>query len=165
MSCSQCQKGKIVSECGLCQSSLCKNCRQTLNPKDFSLLEKIPVEYTHAAYCGACFDQKVNPALLEYQQFETQAQNIYFQSNKYRGNPHVINKYTKTISIAKCDDRRQLILMLAYQAAKLNYNAIIAADIRSKRIYADGGYGHYEWSGSAIPANINGALFEASTIF
>ncbi len=165
MSCSKCKEGKAVSKCGLCDSSICKACRETLSPKAFELLEKIPADLTHSAYCGACYEQKVAVELAEYERLAALAQEVYFQSNKYRGNQHILSKHSKTISIPKCDDRRQLILMLAYQAAKLNYNAIVAADIRSQRIYADGGYGHYEWSGSAVPANINGALFEASTIF
>lgn len=132
--------------------------------KDFLLLDERPAELNHSAYCGECFDTKVRPELLEYERLEAMAKEVYFQSNNFRGNSHILSKYSKSISVAKCDDRRQLILMLAYKAAKLNYNAIVSADIRSKRIYEEGGYGHYEWSGSAIPANINGALFEASKV-
>lgn len=164
MSCQQCQAKASLSSCGLCQIPLCKQCRETLSPKAFSLLESRPAHLSHRTYCGDCFTHKVQPELQEYEAIEARAQHIYFQSNRYRGNPHILNKQPKSFTISKCDDRRQLILMLAYQAAKLNYNAIVGADIRSKRVHAPGGYGHYEWSGSATPANINGAAFEASRI-
>jgi hypothetical protein len=164
MKCEQCLKIEAVSECGICKISICKRCRETLDKNDFSLIESRPKDLDHAAYCGACFDQTVRPALDKYENLEVLAKDVYFQSNNFHGNSHILSKYSKSISIAKCDDRRQLILMLAYKAAELNYNAIVSADIRSKRVYAEGGYGHYEWSGSAIPANINGALFEASKV-
>jgi hypothetical protein len=164
MSCGQCNAPKTVSECGICKKILCKACRETLAVKDFELLEKRPADLSHSAYCGECFDLKVRPALEQYEKLELLAKNVYFQSNNFRGNSHILSKYSKTISIEKCADRRQLILMLAYKAAELNYNAIVSADIRNKRIYAEGGYGHYEWSGTAIPANINGAQFEASRV-
>jgi len=164
MTCTQCQEQEAVTECGICKISLCKSCRETLDVKDFELLEKKPIALTHAAYCADCFEQKIRPELVKYETFEKLAKDVYFQSVKFRGYPHILSKYSKTISIAKCADRRQLILMLAYKAVELGYNAIVSADIRSKRIYTDSGYGHYDWSGSAIPANINGVLFEASNV-
>src|SRR5687768_267219 len=160
MSCQQCQVKAAVSHCGICQVSLCKSCRETLISSDFELMDKKPSFLSHAAYCGNCYDEKIRPELEKYETLERLAKDIYFQSNNYRGNTHIITKYPKKISVEKCDDRRKLILMLAYEAAKLNFNAIVSADIRSKRIYAQGGYGHFEWSGTAIPANINGHLFE-----
>ena len=162
--CSQCDSKKAVSTCGLCQKELCKSCRQTLDAKNFSLLLKRPEHLNHSAYCSDCFDLKVAPDLAEYEDLENKADDVYFLSKNFRGSVHIYEKHTKTIFVEKCDDRRQLILMLAYQAAKLNFNAIISADIKSKKINAPGGYEYSEWSGSAIPANIDGPRFEASSL-
>ncbi|NCN26945.1 hypothetical protein GW915_05160 [bacterium] len=154
--CTQCHSKKFSACCGLCEAKLCKKCRITLDFKDFLLLEEKPDYTSHPPYCPNCYDEKVYPDLLEYRQFETMANEVYFFTTNYREYIHVFSKHTKKVLVHKCDDRRQTILMLAYQAAKLGFNAIISAEIKSKKILVDQGYQSTEWSGSAMPANVDG---------
>ncbi len=85
-------------------------------------------------------------------------------TKNYEGQPHVMARHHKTVQVQKCEDRRQAILMLAYQAAKLNFNALISADIKHHKVFAKDGYSNYEWSGSAMPAKIDAQRLELSSL-
>ena len=62
-----------------------------------------------------------------------------------------------------CDDRRECILRLAFFAAELGFNAIIESEVDSKKV-RKGAYQSSTWSGSALPADVDGARLEKASL-
>jgi hypothetical protein len=162
--CFICQNKTSICECGLCQASLCKNCRSQLSHKDFALIETKPEHLNHKAYCPTCFDEKIAPELFEYQEFEAKAYETYMLTKNYNGSVRVFSRHIKTVAVEECVDRRQMILMLAYQAARLGFNAIISTDIKSKKVFESKSYSSHVWSGSALPAQVDGERLELASL-
>ena len=161
--CSHCSAVKAPFECGICKKALCKNCQQAVDTHAFSFLTKIPAELKLGNACPNCFEEKVLPHKIIYDETMERAKDIYFLTNNYPGYVHVLQKHNKRVIIEKCVDRREMIMRMAFFAAELGFNAIIAADINNSKIRM-GKYQSSTWSGSAIPANINGEQLERSSL-
>jgi hypothetical protein len=161
--CARCNAEASLVECGLCQKSFCKKCRQSLDPTAFELLIKIPKDFSHAHYCIDCFDAKVAPFQAEYEENAAKAHEVYFLTKNYRGFVRITKRHTKRVEVRECDDRRLTILKMAYAAAELGFNAIIEAEVDDKKIRMNK-YQSTAWSGSALPANIDGEQLEKSSL-
>lgn len=154
--CSSCRDPKVSKNpfhCGLCDALLCKDCVRTLEDGAFSFLKEIPEELTHGAYCSACFDAKIAPALESYEETMARAKEvvIYFK-NERNLPPH--RRANKPVSVQDCPDRKEAILRLAFFAAERSCNALMNIDLTSEKIRING-YQRTHWSGTAYPVNMD----------
>ncbi len=161
--CGVCLTAKSIKTCGLCQVHVCKKCLETPAGDAFLYLKKIPVELNHTCYCIHCWDAKVVPALADYELMAEKARNVYFLTEDYRGYVRVLRKHTKRVDIEDCDDRREIILKMAYMAAELGFNAIIQSRVESASVYINS-YHSSRWKASALPAIIDGEQLERSSL-
>ena len=161
--CPLCSSVKAQFECGLCKKVVCKSCVERFDQDLFSYLSAAPQKLKHENYCSPCFDQEVASEKLRCEELLAAAENVFFLTNNYRGFVRIFLKHTKRVEVKACPDRRECILRLAFFAAELGFNAIIDSDIVSKKI-KNGKYQTTTWSGSAIPANIDGANLEARSL-
>lgn len=156
--CLVCQKSNATLECGICKEAVCKKCAQFLEDGQFSLMVTIPAEFKHTTYCGPCFDQKVAPALADYEAMVEKARGIvvYFKadSKETRNLPRTEKPY----KVANCADKDEALMRLAYQAAQAGFNSLLDVDVSSKKVL-NGTYQTSAWSGVGIPAQITSKRF------
>ncbi len=126
-------------------------------------MAKVPAELSKGTYCLHCFDATVLPKQKEYQDKLERAEDIYFLTKAYPGYVRVLKRHTKRVQVEACNDRRETILRMAFFAVELGFNAIIEADVKSQKTR---NHGHQSslWSGSAMPAQIDGEQLERSSL-
>jgi hypothetical protein len=161
--CSICNAPKAPKNCSLCQASICKNCQIQLRSDAFLYRYPLPEKLSHLNYCARCYDEHVAAELAHYEVLAEQAKNVYFLTDSYLGYVRVLQSHTERISIPDCDDRREIILKMAYQAAELGYNALIKSRVESRSVNIDG-YHSSRWKASALPAKIDEVQLERSSL-
>jgi hypothetical protein len=152
--CISCRKLKAKTHCRLCMEPICKTCLQHMPPDAFLYLPEIPEDLAHPSYCGFCLDSTVTPALEEYHEILGRAEQLILLTKAYRGHVHVLKKAQFPIEVKDFPDRTEVIMRLAYLAAKEGYNALIQADIVAKKVRNEA-YQKSSWSGKAWPAKID----------
>ena len=161
--CASCESPKAAYTCGLCNSSICKSCRHYVDTHTFSFYVPVPDALLKADYCPTCFEREIVPEQARYDELMEKAKDVYYLSKAYPGYVRVLRRHTKRVVIAECDDRRETILRMAFQAAQMGFNAIIEAEVDSAKVR---NHGHQSsvWSGSALPATIDGDQLERSSL-
>ncbi|MEO5668817.1 MAG: hypothetical protein ABIR96_12215, partial [Bdellovibrionota bacterium] len=162
--CAVCNGPKATKTCRLCEAMVCKKCIETLGTDAFVLLPKIPIELSHSMYCARCYDTHVAAPFAAYEEIAAKAEGVYFVTRDYNGYVHVIERHTTRVSVEICEDRRITILKMAYLAAQLGFNAIIDAKVQSFSYNLEGGYQSARWKGSSLPAKIDGAQLERTSL-
>ncbi len=161
--CVICESKKGLEPCGLCGSHSCKAHVHDLGAEAFSFMTKIPKDLTARLYCPLCFDAKIAEPLARYEELLAKANDIYYLSRDYPGYVHVLRRHTRRVSVPDCDDRRETILRLAYVAAELGMNAIIESEVVARKDNK-GKYKSHRWSGTAVPAIIDGEQLERTSL-
>lgn len=161
--CAICQSSASITACEVCAQVICKKCSEHLPPDAFSHYSKPGAELLHSTYCLHCFDKIILPARATYETVMQAAENVYYLSKQFRGNVYILKRHTKRVAVGPVADRRECILRLAFVAAELKLNAIIEADIVATKVRS-GAYQTTSWSGSALPANIDGERLEKSSL-
>jgi hypothetical protein len=163
ITCGACGASKAPHTCGICAKTVCKSCLEYVDTEAFSFSEA-PTHLRQGSYCTACFDEQVVPAQARYDELMEKAKDVYFLTRAYPGFVPVLKRHKKRVSVAECEDRRETILRLAFQAAELGFNAIIEADVDSAKVRLGGKHkGSYQtstWAGSAVPALIDAVQLE-----
>jgi len=156
MICESCRTNKGVDACPMCKAGVCSRCTVELPAGAFQWLEPRPSEFAHLEYCPRCFSDAVEPALLSYQETAEKAREVlvFFVSQR-KGIP-VTKKGREVLKVDGQEDRDETILKLAFQAAKLGYNAIVEADVRSEK-KRHAGWQTSVWTGTAFPAQVDEA--------
>lgn len=162
--CVVCESKKGLQPCGLCARSACKKCIHDLGPEMFAFMDPIPEELSHRLYCPDCYDAKIAEPVRVYEELVEKAADIYYLSKDYPGYVRVLKRHTKRVTVPACPDRRETILRMAYVAAELGMNAIIEANVVSKKVKTSQKYQSTEWSGSAVPAIIDGDQLERTSL-
>lgn len=157
--CVNCYKLKPASICDVCQGFVCKDCVQFLEPSTFSFYHSIPEPLSHNRYCSRCYDTNVGPALALYEEILEKAKNIhFFFITRYKPVP-LIRRHKEAVKVEECFDRDETILRLAFFAAELGYNAIVEAEVVSKKV-RNQGYQKAIWHGKGVPALIDAEKFD-----
>jgi len=154
MECSTCQKPKAKLSCGICHCSVCKNCAQFLEEDRFSFLAEIPKDLSHGVYCGSCFEEKVTPALQDYDQTMEQAKEIIVFYKKQGKETRLIKRLEPPVKVVDCADHDETIMRLAFFAVKAGFNAIVDVDVTSEKVKF-GTYQNLKWKGTAVPAYVD----------
>lgn len=152
--CETCRQPTATTECQLCENALCKACVLTPPHGSFSLLGEISKELTHTIYCRFCFDDKVQPALTEYEETLERAEQVYVFFTTQRKEVPLLKKAKETLRIKDCADRDETILRLAFLAAKQGYNALIDTEVAHQKVR---NHAHHKtlWSGSGSAAQVD----------
>ena len=154
--CKECGKSKANLQCEICEASLCKKCTQFLPQNTFSFLETLPSELSHQTYCGACHDEYVSPELRTYEEIMARAKNVIIFYKTQKKDIPLIHKSKEVCKIKNHPDRDEVILRLAFFAAKLNFNAMIEVEVTSERIQNKSrSYQFNRWDGIGIAAQID----------
>jgi hypothetical protein len=152
--CTLCRKPKGTLTCGSCQSAVCKSCSQTLRAGSFAFLENVPADLTHRTYCGACYDEKVAPALDSYVQAVERAKDVIVYLKNQGEETRLIKRSEKALRVVDCADRNETLLRLAFLAAQANFNALVDVDISSRKVRNEG-YQTTTWNGAGVPIRLD----------
>jgi hypothetical protein len=151
--CCTCFKPKATLTCGLCKESVCKYCAQFLQDDSFSFLPNRAAELKENTFCGPCFDSKVAPSLKEYNQLLARAKEVQvFTKDQYK-ETRFIKRDEDPVKITACDDRDELVLRLAFEAARKNCDGLVDVELVSTKI-RNGSYQTTQWTGTGIPTQI-----------
>jgi hypothetical protein len=169
--CYYCDSTKGVCDCGLCQKTICKKHREHVPEGTFSFFTVVADVLTKENYCHECYEAHVLPEKVRYDDLMFKAHEAYYLSRAYRGNVRIMKKHIKRVEVNDCDDRREMILRMAFMAAELGYNAVIDAVLESnkvrigatKNVPGKGTYQTHSWKGSALPALIDGEHLEKAS--
>lgn len=152
--CESCRTPDASTECEMCQNALCQDCVMRIEPGSFQYLTILPPELNHQKYCRFCFDQNVQPALDEYSEVLSRANDVAVFYHTQRKAIPLIRKSKENLIVESSPDRDETILKLAYQSAKLGFNAIIETTVTSEKV-RHFGYQTSVWKGTAHPADID----------
>ncbi|MBC7692893.1 MAG: hypothetical protein H7222_14115 [Methylotenera sp.] len=154
LECISCRKLKARTECPLCFEPICKTCLLPVPDDAFQYMPDRPEDLSHPRYCGFCLDATINPALEEYTEVLERAKKICLLTKAYKGHVSTIKKAKFPIEVKDYPDREEVIMRLAYLAAKEGYNALLQADVVSAKVRNEA-YQKSSWSGTGWPATID----------
>jgi len=152
--CIACRRLGADFDCSLCFEHVCKKCVQKLSGETFAYLPVIPEDLSHIYYCGACFDQEVQPILTQYEEVLERAKSAFIFFKTQRKEIPLIKKSKELLSVQGRPDRDETILRLAYMAAELGFNAVVDVDAVSKKL-RNHAYQKHEWCGTGYPAQVD----------
>lgn len=153
--CASCRQKKASTACSLCHADLCKKCVQFLEEGTFRYLEPVPENLTHAKYCGPCFVTVVQPAQADYDALLERARNVVVFLKKKSEETRLMNRSAKPIRAENASDEADLLLKLAFAAAKEGYNVVLDVEVFSEIVRHPGGYQTSRWRGVAIPSKVD----------
>jgi len=125
-----------------------------LDPDQFALQKKLPEVLTHTRYCQICFDIHVAPARENYNEILERAKNVSVITTSYKGHVPVLKKSRVNVAFENCNDREDLIMKLAFQAAAEGFNALIQCDLVREKL-RNYGYQKSTWKGGGTPATVD----------
>ncbi len=108
----------------------------------------------HKTFCGPCFTTRIAPELEAYERTLERAKAVFVYSKGQGEETRLMKRTEKPLRVADCQDREEVLLRLAFLAAHAYYNALIEADIFSKRL-RNAGYQTSVWQGTAIPTRVD----------
>lgn len=150
--CCVCQKPNGNLACTVCTEPICKKCAQFSNAENFSLSDEKPETLPIGTYCGSCYDSHVLERLNAYNDVAERARDIFIYYKAQSKENRFIRRKEKPMKVGNCDDRDEIILRLAYLAAKAGFNCLVDVEISSEKII-NGGYQKSMWSAVGIPVN------------
>lgn len=151
--CETCRRPKATHNCGLCNASICKSCAEFTGDA-FSFLPKVPEELTRGVYCNRCFDEKVAEPLAEYDALMEQARNVMvFRKDESKKTGHLKRK-EDPIKVEDCEDEDEVLMRIAFLAAKEGFNCILDLSIQNKKIVV-GSHKKTIFTATAIPITID----------
>lgn len=153
--CGICQKPNPKFECGICKTAICKNCAQFVEAGQFSFLATVPLELSHNAYCGSCFDEKVGPELAHYNELLEKAGQVFVFYKTQNKETRSLRRNEDPIHINDCDDKDETLLRLAFRAAQEGFNTLIDVVITSHKKIDSDGYQKSVWQGVGVPTLLN----------
>lgn len=154
--CSTCRKPKALLECGICKDSVCKNCAQFLDENSFSFMDHVPAELSHGVYCTPCFDAKVAPELLTYNELMERAKEIHVFEKDQGKETRFFRRMEKAYKVDHCADREEALLRLAFFAAQRGFNTLVDVHITSTKV-RNGTYQTQVWQGTGVPTTVDEA--------
>ncbi|MGE0764671.1 MAG: hypothetical protein AB7N80_15455 [Bdellovibrionales bacterium] len=158
--CTVCQKPKANLTCGLCQELICKACAQFVDEDYFEFLSEAPTRFVQLTCCGPCFDIQVAPELDRYNQTLELAKNVFVFNKDQSKETRLIKRKLNPVRVVDCPDHDEAILRLAFQAVKVQCNAMVDVLVTPKKVKS-GSYQTTLWSAQAIPVRIDADRYES----
>ncbi len=150
--CGSCQKNNTSLQCGICAVASCKYCAHILEHDAFLFWPEVPADLQHGVYCNSCYDTRVAAELENYNECLDRARNVDCFFRTQGKESRLIKRVEKPVTIKECFDKDELLMRLAFIAAKRNYNALVDVDLVSEKVGV-GSYQKLKWKGTATPAN------------
>lgn len=117
-------------------------------------MQKVPALLEQEIFCPNCYDKEVLPLAEEYKAKEQAAHHLTYFSKVQSKETRLMSRREPPIAIKDCDDRKEVILKLAFMTVEMNFNSMIDVDTVSEKL-RNGGHQTLRWSGSAIPVNLD----------
>lgn len=152
--CLICHSPKAKLNCGLCAAALCKYCAQLTGADHLAYLDQVDAELKHSAYCPPCFDENVQAVVLAYEQTLEAAKDVMVFDKSQGKETRRIQRSEDWIEIQDCEDRNEVLMRLAFFAAKNGFNGLVDVDINSRK-EKTGSYQRLIWFGTGRPAQIH----------
>lgn len=128
-----------------------------VDDETFAFLDRLPEGVALGAYCLPCFDVRVRPALDDYEDLMSAAENVNMFYLSQSKESRFVRRTERKIQVDNCTDKQEAILRLAFKAVQIGKNALVDVDLKSRKVIAAGGYQSSLWTGVAVPAVIDEA--------
>lgn len=151
--CSICNASKAPNTCRACDSAVCKSCLEFVSDETFEYADYTEANSPIGSYCSSCYTTEIVPALEEYEEILSRANDVTVFSADQGKETRLIKRSDLKFKIDECADKDALILRLAYLAAKAGYNTIVDMDLVYTKV-RDGSFKLSNWSGTATAANM-----------
>lgn len=161
--CSICRHAKAYANCGLCETALCKDCEQFLEPDHFAFLDPIPKNLTLAHYCSNCFDEHVTPTQVTYTATMERAREVYIIFDSQHVPGAVRKKAKRTVTISNCKDRDETILRLGFRTIEQGFNAMIHVEVFATQI-RNHAHQKNSWTGTGLPVDMDIERYERTIV-
>lgn len=152
--CASCKSPKVAHECGICQIPLCKKCEQRLEKNPFPFLPKVPDELKHRSYCAPCYFAKVEPVQSQYNRDIEKARQVFIFIKAKSEETRLLSRSEKPLRVIDCEDQKETVMRLAYQASQAGYNAVIDVVVEPKKV-RNHGYQTSTWQGVGVPTMVD----------
>jgi hypothetical protein len=143
--CVLCHSDAQIMQCTNCQRSICKKCREILEPEAYLFHPKPPKSFRGKIFCYPCFDAEIRP---ELEQYETLVERALDLPKHKKGQKNLL-KIRKREQIAETvkefREEGQAILQLQVLAVYRNFDAVCDLETSFKKVRKHG-YEHKEWS-------------------
>lgn len=151
-SCCSCLKSNASFVCVGCNDNVCKKCAEFVTIENFLCLTEMPEGLTSGSYCPSCYETKAQAVLQEHNEMLDAARevHVFFRGQGQERRSLFLRKNEAPIKVTDCLDADDVVLRLAFMAAKNNFNTIIDVEADSEKIH-DGSYTILKWHGTAIP--------------
>ncbi len=152
--CTSCRLPKATEPCGVCDEGVCRKCVQTTSDETFQFETEVAEILKKPRYCTRCWDEHVAEALNRYEEIVTRARQVAWLPKGYRVPVPVLRKANREARVEGCADRDEVIMKLAFIAARDDYNALVKGETQSKKVRNEG-WQTSSWSGWATPAYVD----------
>ncbi|MGE4130777.1 MAG: hypothetical protein AB7F86_04020 [Bdellovibrionales bacterium] len=145
--------------CQICSCLPDKADRRFVDSETFAYSEHPPKGVSDGLYCTTCYENLVEPALLEYEETLEKAKNVNMFYASQSKESRFIRRIERPITVQNCSDRDEAILKLAFITVQSGKNAMVDVDLKSAKVRIDG-YQTSTWSGRAIPVQIEESVLQ-----
>lgn len=155
--CTICNNPKANVSCRECDSAVCKSCIEFVGDDVFEFDEYTEENSPVGHYCSTCYTTEIVPRLEVYNEIVERAKEVSVFSTEKGKESRLIKRTDVHLKIDECADKEDLIMKLAYMAAKAGYNSIVDMDLVYTKV-RDGSFKLANWSGTATAANLNSRM-------
>jgi hypothetical protein len=153
-SCSACYTPKAPQQCSFCDASLCKKCSIFLYQEDYPLFTEYPPFFEKNLFCPNCYAHEAKETIENYNELELKARDLPYYSQAQSKETRLMSRLHPPIKVSDLNDRKDVIMKLAFRTIELGHNAMIDFEAHSQKI-RHGGYQTLRWSGSAVPTTLD----------
>jgi len=117
-------------------------------------MSQVPQAATHSTYCRACYEAQVLPVVHAYDEVMARARDIRVYFKLQSQETRTIKRKARPVQVQDCVDYHEAVLRLAFLAAETGHNAIVDADIISRKV-KNQSYQTTLWNGTAMPVHLD----------
>ncbi len=150
--CTVCCKNKTALQCDQCSSASCKHCCYFIDENCFEFQSLLPEELQGKIFCPNCYHESISDKIELLQETLRAAKQMDIYGKEQSAETRLIRRQAKLLRIKDCDDRKEILIQLAFLAAQQGFNTLVDVDLRSTKVN-NGSYVKTIWSGTASPVN------------
>ena len=151
--CDTCLKNKTAIKCDECQAPSCKKCTEFTLESFEELQPMLPENLKAKILCTRCYSDSFENEFNELQNIYEQAKEVKIYEKKLSAETRLIPRVEQAITVEDCSDAKEVMMRLAFQAAKSGFNSLLDVEFKSSKS-RDGSYKFVTWKGAGVPANV-----------